>query len=55
MGTIFVNTLSNILCTCAANAVVSLEGKNGTKIVEVVGYEDWKSTKMIELGDIKYG
>lgn len=43
MGTIFVNTLSNILCTCANNAFVIVEAKNETEIEKVVGYPDQKN------------
>jgi len=52
MGTIFVNTFSNILCTCATNAFITIKPKNNVKIVDIIGY---KNSERIMLGDIKFG
>lgn len=52
MGTIFVNTFSNILCTCYTDAHITLKPKQNVNIIEVIGY---KKADDVPIGDIKYG
>lgn len=60
VGTIFVNSLSNLLCTVAANARLTLSGENGAEIVSVMGgwhqvRGDTRDSFVLELGALQYG
>ena len=54
IGTIFVNTLSNILSTMANECKLKIEMLNGAKLIEVPGGYQVEND-VISLGDIKFG
>ena len=55
IGTIFVNCLSNILCTMAAKCELQFEFHNGAKIEEVKGGLTLLDNNSIKVGDVKFG
>jgi hypothetical protein len=58
VGTIFVNSLSNLLCTMATDARLSLQVDEGIQISTVAGgWESQRGAEMvsIELGMLQYG
>ena len=60
MGTIFVNTFTNIITTICNNAELLVKLENENKILEIVGFKDTKAKKSarqakIPLGNVKYG
>lgn len=55
MGTIFVNTISNILSTMASECSIEIEMLNDVKIKNILGGYQFLQNKTILLGDLKYG
>ena len=60
MGTIFVNSFTNILTTMCTNAELTLKLSDDNKIVELVGFKETKARKnakqaKIPVGEIKFG
>ena len=45
MGTIFVNTFTNIITTMCNNAELMIKLENDNKILEIVGFKETKAKK----------
>lgn len=55
IGTVFVNSISNILSTFASNCELKIEPLNGAKIEKIYGGLPMKDNSTILVGNLQYG
>ncbi len=54
VGTIFVNSISNIFSTMANNCEVTIEAINGAYVEQVLGGYSFED-RVVRCGDLKFG